>query len=496
MKMVRIAALSVVALLLAIAVVSTSGSVGSSEPAGRLQVRFPVRRYAIGPGIHKIKHVVIIMQENRSFDSYFGTYPGADGIPGRAGNHGQVPCVPDPGEPCVKPFHDRHDRNLGGSNAASAVSGDIDGGKMDGFIGAEERWYSSRCHCGPSVPSDDVMGYHTGADIPNYWKYAHDFVLEDHMFASAASWSLPTHLFLVSGWSAHCKTHDDPASCQNSVCCPGNPPGWGPHPTTTPPIYAWTDLTYLLSKNDVSWRYYIFKGIEPECESDTTLSCAPVTNGPTSMPIWYPLKYFDTVHQEHQTKDIQSLERFFAAAQTGNLPAVSWIMPSSRVAEHPPELVSAGQTYVTGLINTIMRSPDWDSTAIFLTWDDWGGFYDHVEPPSVDANGYGFRVPALLISPYARRGHIDHQTLSFDSYLKFIEDDFLNGGRLDPTTDGRPDPRPDVRENAPQLGTLTRDFDFKQKPRKRVLLPVHPKTDLVKPSGALARRPDSRFGWW
>jgi phospholipase C len=108
-------------------------------------------------------------------------------------------------------------------------------------------------------------------------------------------------------------------------------------------------------------------------------------------------------------------------------------------------LVSAGQTYVTGLINLIMQSPDWKSTAIFLVWDDWGGFYDNLVPPHVDRNGYGLRVPALVISPYARRGYIDHQVLSFDACVTFIEADFLGGERLDPKTDGRWDPRPDVR---------------------------------------------------
>ena len=97
------------------------------------------------------------------------------------------------------------------------------------------------------------------------------------------------------------------------------------------------------------------------------------------------------------------------------------------MSEHPPALVSAGQTYVTSLINSIMRGPDWKSTAIFLAWDDWGGFYDHVKPPVVDRNGYGLRVPALVISPYARQGYVDHQVLSSDAYLKFIEDDFLHG---------------------------------------------------------------------
>jgi phospholipase C len=109
-----------------------------------------------------------------------------------------------------------------------------------------------------------------------------------------------------------------------------------------------------------------------------------------------------------------------------------------------------------------------------LTWDDWGGFYDHVTPPTVDENGYGIRVPGLVISPYARDGFIDHQTLSFDAYNKFIEDDFLNGARLDPKTDGRPDPRPDVREDAAVLGNLYADFDFSQPPRPAVLLPTHP----------------------
>jgi phospholipase C len=125
-----------------------------------------------------------------------------------------------------------------------------------------------------------------------------------------------------------------------------------------------------------------------------------------------------------------------------------------------------------------MTGPDWSSTAIFLAWDDWGGFYDNVVPPVVDGNGYGLRVPGLVISPYARSGYIDHQTLSFDAYLKFIEDDFLGGQRIDPSTDGRPDSRPDVRENASQLGNLLADFDFSQSPRPPIVLSTTPQTDL------------------
>ena len=127
-----------------------------------------------------------------------------------------------------------------------------------------------------------------------------------------------------------------------------------------------------------------------------------------------------------------------------------------------------------------MAGPDWGSTAIFLAWDDWGGFYDHEPPPNVDGQGYGFRVPGLVISPWAKQGYIDHQILSFDAYLKFIEDDFIESRRLDPATDGRPDPRPSVRENAPILGDLVNDFDFSptspgwSAARRTLFLPQYP----------------------
>jgi phospholipase C len=163
-----------------------------------------------------------------------------------------------------------------------------------------------------------------------------------------------------------------------------------------------------------------------------------------------------------------------AAADTGSLPAVSWIVPNGTVSEHPPASIGAGQAWVTGLVDAVMDGPDWTTSAIFLSWDDWGGFYDHVVPPLVDGAGYGLRVPGLVISPYARPGFIDHQTLSFDAYLKFIEDDFLNGARLDPATDGRPDPRPGVREVAPILGDLQAEFDFSQPPLAPLVLPRYP----------------------
>ena len=457
---------------------TTVRNLGSASPALKIKI-------APATGIHKIRHVVVIMQENRSFDSYFGTYPGADGIPAGV-------CVPDPANGgCVAPFHDPADLNFGGPHGMGNSLNDIDAGRMDGFVAQAEQ--GSGCssadpNCSPCTENSngqaehqrciDVMGYHDAREIPNYWDYAENYVLQDHMFEPNASWSLPQHLYMVSEWSAFCSNPMDPSSCSNA--------NQNPNPDSTLQAttfatandgqlhYAWTDLTYLLHQQNVSWGYYVFQGTEPDCENDAAMTCAPVQQGPTTPGIWNPLPSFTDVTQDDQLSNIQSLSNFFTAAKNGTLPAVSWINPNGNVSEHPPALVSAGQTYVTGLVNALMQSPDWDSTAIFLSWDDWGGFYDHVVPPVVDRNGYGLRVPGIVISPYAKAGVVDHQTLSHDAYNKFIEDDFLGGARLDPSTDGRPDPRPDVRENNPILGNLAFDFDFTQTPRPPLVLPVHP----------------------
>jgi phospholipase C len=423
-------------------------------------------------GIHRIRHVVIIMQENRSFDTYFGTYPGADGIPAGV-------CVPDPLHGgCVKPFYDPSDKNYGGPHGASNAAADIDGGKMDGFVGQAEngqKCSSTDPNCSPCTAAGqseciDVMGYHDARQIPNYWKYAEDFVLEDHMFESNASWSLPSHLYEVSEWSAYCTDPNNAYSCTNALQRPNSPGA----PLGMTPLYAWTDITYLLHKYGISWDYYVMKGTEPDCEDPSAMTCTPAQQGAKTPGIWNPLPHFTDVHQDGQLGNITSLSNFYTAAKDGTLPEVSWISPNGTVSEHPPALVSTGQTYVTGLINAIMESPDWDSTAIFLSWDDWGGFYDNVVPLAVDQNGYGLRVPGIVISPYARHGYIDHQILSQDAYTKFIEDDFLGGQRLDPGTDGRPDPRPDVRENESILGDLVDDFNFNQSPRPPVILSTHP----------------------
>jgi len=429
-------------------------------------------------GIHKIQHVVVIVQENRSFDSYFGKYPGADGIPPGI-------CVPDPKyRRCVRPFVDHHDADVAGPHSTLSAIRDINRGKMDGFI-AEAEAANSTCKqaADPNCiqgSTRDVMGYHVASDIPNYWAYARHFVLHDHMFEPVASWSEPAHTWLVSGWSATCATRN-PMSCKNAPngqSLPNENPQQilaGPH---APTPLAWTDLTYLLHKARRSWGYFVVRGAEPDCENPAKISCMPRPQLAGTLGIWNPLPYFVDVQDDKQTGNVQNVTNFYRDAASGKLPSVSWVMPSYDVSEHPPAPISAGQAYVTSLVNSVMRSPDWKSTAIFLIWDDWGGFYDHVIPPRVDQNHLGLRVPAITISPYARKGFVNHATVTFDSINRFIEDDFLAGRRLDPATDGRPDPRPAVRENSPFLANLTADFDFTQPPRPPHLLPVRPATTL------------------
>lgn len=430
----------------ALAVIAVCGAIAPGTPRA-LATGAPAPS---ATGIHKIQHVIVIMQENRSFDSYFGRFPGADGIPAGA-------CVPDPvNGGCDKPFADHRDRQDDAPHGHLSTIEDVNGGKMNGFVRVAE---DQQCRRGHACRTD-VMGYHTRSDIPDYWAYARNFVLDDHMFESVSSWSLPSHLFEVSAWSARCRIRNRPMTCKGTRDVARRSPS-----NQTP--YAWTDLTWLLHRKHVSWGYYLDHGARTATRRTGVLR------------YWNPLPGFTDVRQDRQGGDIRPLRAFLHNARAGTLPKVAWIAPDPADSEHAPALVSTGQAYVTRIINAVMRSPDWSSSAIFLTWDDWGGLYDHVDPPRVDSLGYGLRVPAMVISPYARHGFIDHQTLSYEAYLKFIEDDFLGGARLDPATDGRRDPRPSVRENSRILGDLVRDFNFSQAPRGHLILNPCPRTTLA-----------------
>ena len=320
-------------------------------------------------GIHKIQHVIVIMQENRSFDTYFGTYPGANGIPGGV-------CVPDPlNGGCVAPFHNSADQNYGGPHGNGAFKADLHEGRMDGFVAQAESGQKCQTEapgCSPCTESPgttstpnpqcvDAMGYHDAREIPNYWTYAQNFVLQDNMFEPNSSWSWPEHLFEVSAWAATCSNWNDPMTCISKIEGPPDPNAVpNPYTGTEPISLPWTDITYLLHKDGVSWAYYVFEGAEPDCESDEAVTCAPVKQGPKTPGIWNPLIDFLDVKEDNQTGDVQSLTHFYEAAHRSGecgLPHVSWIVPNAAVSEHPRALVSVGQAYVTTLINKSCPAP-------------------------------------------------------------------------------------------------------------------------------------------
>jgi phospholipase C len=416
--------------------------------------------------LSKLKHLIFIIQENRSFDHYFGTYPGADGFPS------PLPCLPSSWYPnkCFTPYENHNVIQQGGPYANPYQVADIDGGKMDGFVierekelevegckppagvrrhSARQLDYLQSVDDNEGIPRrydestciSDVMGYHDGTDLPNYWAYAKNFVLFDHFFESVHSQSHPSHLESFSGWTAFCKQLSPP-DVQSCVSSPDPNHVWG---AEYPTPYLWTDITYLLWKHGVTWGVYLDGGL------------GPIEDHCCVLPIWDVLPGFEDVQDDGQVGNaLINLKQFYSDASAGTLPQVTWILPKYFDSEHPQAHIDDGQAYVTGLVNAVMQGPEWDSSAIFLSHDDMGGFYDHARPPlTFDSLGLGIRVPAMLISPYAIEGYIEHQVCSTDCYIKFIEDVFIGGARL--KSAGRPDPRPDYRDQVPGYGDLADD---------------------------------------
>jgi phospholipase C len=454
-----------------------------------------------------IQHVIIIMQENRSFDSYFGTFPGANGPP-------QNICVPiDPSNPasgCVAPYYDPHDVNAGGPHQNSDAQEDLDDGVsralMDGFITRQTNGKGTDCSksAGTSACNSylqglsrhDVMGYHTDAEIPNYWEYAKRYVLQDQLYEGVRSWSYPSHIELTSEWTATCGNKTQAMTCYTDPE-PARPKRNG---NTS---FPWVNLFQLFDAHGVSWKYYVASGGQPDCD-DGAMSCNQGGQQPGVGSEWNPPPYYLSVQQQggnYLALHNPAVTQFFTDLQNGTLPQVSWLIPDGGNAEHPPDSITKGMEYVTSLVNAVMQSPYWQNTAIFITWDEWGGFYDHVVPPVVDTNqtptpvqGYGLRVPGLLISAYAREGEVDKSVLSFDSYATFIEDLFAGGARLNPSTLGNPDMRPTIRDaikkvyfidnTVGHVGDLLDEFNFNRAPRPPLILSTAIPTGLSVICGA------------
>ncbi len=419
---------SVLAIIAALLLITFTACGGAKAPVST----------TMPPGLEKIEHFVFIMQENRSFDHYFGTYPGADGIPAGV-------ALKDPHDgTLVAPYHSSNDVDFDAPHDRSNALACINGGKMDGFM--TEAWKRYVLSVTPSLEPGynpkEVMSYHDYREIPNYWNYAHLYVLQDQMFSSVAAYSLPVHLYMLAAQSGGYMGEQQPY----------------------PQRFDFPEITQLLQSGKITWKYYITSGNETDQEGHAISTEKEQKENPKKYTLWNPLPAFPKVWKDLTQRDcLVDTAQFYKDAKSGNLPQVSWVIPylPTPLSDHPAFHggMKKAMVYVTGLINSVMQSPDWNTTAIFLAWDDWGGYYDHVNPPFVDEYGFGLRVPGLVISPYAKQGYIDHNTYSFDSWLKIVEDRF---GVQSLTARDK------------WASDMIDAFDFTQQPRPPVILSATP----------------------
>jgi phospholipase C len=375
-----------------------------------------------------IKHVVFIIKENRSFDNMFGRFPGAEGTT-MGNDHGRI-------FPLYRGYDQRLPHDL--AHDYQAALDDYDHGKMDGFN---------------QGPPSEVLAYtqlHGPEQLPNYWHWAKNFVLGDYFFASVNGPSFPNHLFTIAAQSGG--AHDNPL-----------PPGphdhgayktWGCDAPKTEvvqvvdtegvihkvaPCFDFKTEGDLLTGAGIPWSYY---------------GASPIAwdKAPYSGYIWSAYASIGHIRDNPKVWDehVFEVQHVVGDIRADRLPPVTWITPQFALSEHPEYNFCAGENWTTKVVDAIMRSPMWKDTAIFITWDDWGGFYDHVPPPQIDKFGLGIRVPFLTISPYAKKGFIDHRHAEFSDVLRFIEDNWHLG---------------QLTKRDRQAGNLFHEFDFEQNPR-------------------------------
>jgi phospholipase C len=364
------------------------------------------------PGLNAIQHTVFIICENHTFDNYFGAFPGADGVTSGTTSTGQ--SIPLSTMPDTYP-----DSVLCNSWDCALLA--MDNGKMDKF---------------DLIGGTAWSGYTQASEqeVSNYWAYARQFVLADHYFTSVHGPSVPNHLFVIAAQSGG--VIDDGGNPGPGLACDGNSYG-----TDTvidangvrsqhAPCYDFPTLPDSLTNASISWKYYAYGG-------GYLFLINHLYNGPALRD------------------NVAPPEQFLTDAQTGNLPAVSWLLPPQADGEHPPASMCQGENWAVSVLNALMQGPEWNSTAVFITWDDFGGFYDHVAPPQIDQFGLGPRVPLLIISPYAKSGYVSHDAYDHTSILKFVETRY----HLRPLT-----------SRDAQADAMLDSFDFSQPPQPPFLL--------------------------
>ena len=365
---------------------------------------------ATGPAL--IQHVIVIVKENHTFDNYFGQFPGVDGARTVSWNGRREP---PPRASDTSPDLD---------HSFAAARSAYDHGLMD-------RFDRIRGDVVNGIPL--VFAQYREADIPDYWTYAREFILHDHYFTSVMGPSTPNHMFFVAATSGGAVSNPRRVPREMAACAAPNatisvlrPDG---SQATRRPCFDIPTLPNVLTARGITWRGYGFWVMEV---------LARVYNNPALR------------------ENLRSADEFVRDARAGNLPRVAWLFGSRD--EHPPRSVCDGMQWTTAQVNAVMEGPLWRSSLVIITWDDWGGWYDHLAPPQVDHFGLGFRVPALVISPYARRGVISHRLVEHASVPKTIETLF----GLPPLT------ARDARAN-----DLLNGLDF-----------THPRSPLILPSRA------------
>jgi phospholipase C len=379
-----------------------------------------------------IRHLVVLMQENHTFDNYFGTYPGAEGLTPDI----WMPVDPqNPGAGSVQPFYLGKRTITDLSHSTSTFYDQYAEGDMNGFVSA----LNKRKQDGTLS-----MGYYDGNDLPYYWNLADNYTLYDRFFSSARDGSFANHMYWVAAI----------------------PPVVERGQQLSEKLASMPTIFDRLQAAGVSWKFYV-QNYDPAI----TYRTAANYGNRASQVIWVPLLNYDRfIDDPTLSSHIVDIKEYYNDARNGTLPAVAFLVPSG-ASEHPPSSLDSGQRFVKSLITELMRSSQWESSAFLLVYDDWGGWYDHVRPPTVDLYGYGFRVPALLVSPYARKGYIDSNQLDFTSILKFIED---NWGVF-PLADR------DSRANSIASG-----FDFTKPPRKAEFISsIRNETSTAKKAPAL-----------
>jgi phospholipase C len=410
-----------------------------------------------------IKNVVFLVKENRTFDIYFGKFPGANGA-----TSGTI-C--DGGAQPLQPMLDRSSPDISHAWAAALLA--YNDGGMNCFDQINPATH----------PAGGPLEYQVAdeADIPNYWALAKAFVLSDNFYSSLHGPSFPNHLYTIAATSGGVTDNPNGAAatlpdapsvgpCGVTESCP-EPGEAGLEPSDITPYTAKTGIwgcdadpkvrvRVLDEEGEVEEIYpcldFQTLGDELNAAGVTWKMYAPVEgkyDGGFQGSGGYIWTVYDAIRHMRDSpewaKHVVPIDDFVTDAKNGTLPSVSWISTPTPVSEHTPASVCTGENWTVSLLQAMAGGPQWSSSAVFVTWDDFGGFYDHVAPTQVDRYGLGFRVPLLVISPYAKPGMVDHTRAEFSSVLRFIETDF----DLPPLTD---------RDK--NSVDMTQDFDFTQTP--------------------------------